>query len=83
MAETDEMTVGVNWGGSDFDLELIPEFLDAFVNNARITLHLKIMEGKNKHHMIESCFKALGVLLGQAAKIDQNKNKIPSTKGVL
>ncbi len=68
----------------DFDTELVEEFLIAFVNNARITLHIKELAGKNTHHIIEGTFKALGRTLCAAVKINpEYQNEIPSTKGVL
>lgn len=68
----------------DFDTELVEEFLIAFVNNAKITLHIKELEGKNTHHIIEGTFKALGRTLSKAVGINEKfKNDIPSTKGVL
>ena len=44
----------------DFDTELVEEFLRAFAFNAGITLHVKILYGKNSHHKVEAIFKALG-----------------------
>lgn len=68
----------------DFDTELVEEFLISFVNNAKITLHIKELAGKNTHHIIEGTFKALGRTLSKAVKINEEyKNEIPSTKGVL
>lgn len=68
----------------DFDTELVEEFLIAFVSNARITLHLKKLAGKNTHHIIEGAFKALGRTLAKAIKINPEfQDEIPSTKGVL
>ncbi len=68
----------------DFDTELVEEFLIAFVSNAKITLHIKELAGKNTHHIIEGTFKALGRVLGKATSINEKfKNDIPSTKGVL
>lgn len=68
----------------DFDTELVYEFLIAFVRNAKITLHIKQLAGKNSHHIAEAAFKALGRTLSSAVKIDPDyKNEIPSTKGVL
>ncbi|MBQ1186714.1 MAG: imidazoleglycerol-phosphate dehydratase [Clostridia bacterium] len=68
----------------DFDTELVEEFLIAFVNNAKITLHIKELAGKNTHHIIEGTFKALGRTLAKATSINEKfKNDIPSTKGVL
>lgn len=66
-----------------FDAELVEEFFRAFVNNARINLHIELKKGSNLHHEIESIFKAVGVCLDQATKIDDRKTGIPSTKGVL
>lgn len=68
----------------DFDLELVWEFLIAFVRNANITLHIKKMAGKNSHHIAEGVFKAFGRVLSSATKINpEYANEIPSTKGVL
>ena len=43
-----------------FDTELLEEFMQAFVRSAQINLHLKKLEGRNAHHIIEGAFKALG-----------------------
>jgi imidazoleglycerol-phosphate dehydratase len=67
----------------NFDIELAEEFFTAFVNNARITLHMEIIRGKNLHHMIEACFKGIGRMLDTASQVDPRKKSIPSTKGVL
>jgi len=66
------------------DTDLLEEFLQAFVRKAGITLHLRMLEGKNAHHIIEACFKALARALRNAVKIDADSGgEIPSTKGVL
>ncbi len=68
----------------EFDTELTEEFMLAFVRNSNITLHLKQLDGKNSHHIIEGTFKSLARSLRQAVKIDkETENEIPSTKGVL
>lgn len=68
----------------DFDTELAWEFFIAFTRRANITLHLKQLEGKNSHHIIEASFKAFARALKEAVKIDEaKKDEIPSTKGVL
>ncbi len=68
----------------DFDTELCEEFWLAFVREAKITLHVKQLAGKNAHHIIEGTFKAVARALGKATKIDEaKKDEIPSTKGVL
>lgn len=67
-----------------FDTELAEEFFLGFVRNANLTLHIKQLEGKNSHHIIEGTFKAFGRTMRQAVAIDdQFKDEIPSTKGVL
>lgn len=67
-----------------FDTELVEEFMRAFAFNAGITLHIKVMYGKNSHHKVEGAFKALGHALRQAVEFDARAlDKIPSTKGIL
>lgn len=67
----------------NFDVELVEEFFTAFVNNARITLHISVLSGRNLHHIIEACFKAFGIVLDKATQLDQRKQGVPSTKGIL
>lgn len=67
-----------------FDTELTEEFFLGFVRNANLTLHIKQLEGKNSHHIIEGTFKSFGRTMKQAVAIDENfRDEIPSTKGVL
>ena len=67
-----------------FDTELTEEFFLGFVRNANLTLHLKQLEGKNSHHIIEGTFKSFGRTMKQAVAIDENfRDEIPSTKGGL
>lgn len=68
----------------DFDTELVEEFLLGFVREAKITLHVRLITGRNTHHIIEGIFKALGRVMNSATEIDEKyKDEIPSTKGVL
>ena len=68
----------------DFDTELCEEFWLAFVREAKITLHIRQLAGKNSHHVIEGVFKATARALSKATEIDSNRaDEIPSTKGVL
>ncbi|MBR2417905.1 MAG: imidazoleglycerol-phosphate dehydratase HisB [Clostridia bacterium] len=68
----------------DFDTELVREFFEAFVRKAEITLHIKQLDGYNSHHIIEGMFKSVARSMKAAVAIDEkNKDKIPSTKGVL
>ena len=68
----------------DFDTELVEEFMLSFVRNAKVTLHVKKLSGKNTHHIIECAFKAFGRVMDEATAIDPRREGIlPSTKGVL
>ncbi len=67
----------------DFDPDLIEDFLQAFVSNSGITLHVGVPYGRNTHHIIEAVFKALGRALRQAVSIDPRVKGVPSTKGKL
>ena len=64
-----------------FDTELIEEFFIAFVREARITLHIVQLYGKNTHHIIECAFKAFARALKAAVQI--TGTAVPSSKGVL
>ena len=67
-----------------FDTELCEEFFLGFVRNSDMTMHLKQLEGKNSHHIIEGTFKCVARALKQAVSVDEAfKDEIPSTKGVL
>lgn len=67
-------------GGMDADL--FREFFQAFVNHAKITLHLDLLRGVNAHHQAECIFKAFGLAL-RAAAAKTGGGAPPSTKGVL
>ena len=68
----------------DFDTELVREFFEGFVRKAELTLHIKRLDGYNSHHIIEGMFKSVARSMKAAVAIDEkNKDKIPSTKGVL
>ncbi len=66
-----------------FDTELAEEFFRALANNAKLTLHLRVLDGSNAHHIIEACFKAFARALRQAISVDASEPGIPSTKGLL
>lgn len=66
-----------------FDSELVEEFLKAFVNASRTTLHVNVLYGENTHHVIEAVFKAFGQALDEATSIDKRIRGVRSTKGVL
>ena len=67
-----------------FDTELTEEFFLGFVRNANMTVHIKQLEGKNSHHIIEGTFKSFARTLRAAVAVeDRFRDEIPSTKGVL
>jgi len=66
-----------------FDLELVEDFFQAFVNNSATTLHISVLSGRNFHHMVEAIFKAFARALDDATQIDARVAGIPSTKGTL
>ena len=67
-----------------FDVDLIREFFQGFVNHANVTLHIDNLKGRNAHHIAESIFKACGKALRMATELDPRASgQMPSTKGVL
>ena len=66
-----------------FDTQLAEEFFRAVAVNAGLTLHLKVLYGKNDHHKLEALYKALGLALRDAASIDSRIEGVLSTKGSL
>jgi imidazoleglycerol-phosphate dehydratase len=68
----------------DFDVDLIHEFFQGFVNHAQVTLHIDNLRGDNAHHQAETIFKAFGRALRMAVQADARMAGImPSTKGAL
>lgn len=67
----------------NFDTELVEEFLRAVADNAGITLHVRMLAGRNTHHIIEALFKAFGRALREAVSIDPQIKGVLSTKGQL
>ncbi|MDP1597298.1 MAG: imidazoleglycerol-phosphate dehydratase HisB [Methylotenera sp.] len=68
----------------DFDVDLIHEFFQGFVNHANVTLHIDNLKGHNAHHQAETIFKAFGRALRVAVELDARMAGImPSTKGSL
>jgi len=67
-----------------FDLDLIYEFFQGFVNHAQLTLHIDGIRGVNAHHQCETVFKAFARALRAAIELDSRALElIPSTKGAL
>jgi imidazoleglycerol-phosphate dehydratase len=68
----------------EFDVDLVHEFFQGFVNHAGVTLHIDNLRGENAHHQAETIFKAFGRALRMATELDSRMAGItPSTKGSL
>jgi imidazoleglycerol-phosphate dehydratase len=67
-----------------FDVDLVHEFFQGFVNHANISLHIDNLKGQNSHHQAETIFKAFGRALRMAVELDSRmEGMMPSTKGSL
>jgi imidazoleglycerol-phosphate dehydratase len=67
-----------------FDVDLIHEFFQGFVNHALVTLHIDNLRGANAHHQAETVFKAFARALRMACERDaRSTGDVPSTKGTL
>ena len=68
----------------EFDVDLLREFFQGFVNHAMVTLHIDTLRGRNAHHIAETVFKAFGRALRVAVEPDPRMaGTLPSTKGSL
>lgn len=67
----------------DFDTEMVEEFFRSVCINSGINMHIKMLAGKNNHHIAEAIFKAFGRALSEAVKIDDRIDGVLSTKGML
>lgn len=68
----------------EFDVDLLGEFFQGFVNHAQVTLHIDNIRGKNAHHIAETIFKAFGRAIRMAIEADPRMAGVmPSTKGSL
>ncbi|MFQ5671744.1 MAG: imidazoleglycerol-phosphate dehydratase HisB [Nitrospinales bacterium] len=67
----------------EFDVELVPEFFQAFAANAGVTLHITAAYWSNLHHVVEAMFKSFARALDEACSLDPRSGEIPSTKGRL
>ncbi len=66
-----------------YDTTLNKHIWESFVNQAKITLHVEVLEGRNAHHIVEAQFKAIARALRTACEIDPRVSGVPSTKGSL
>ena len=67
----------------EFDVELVPEFFQAFAANSDITLHFNSPYWDNLHHITEALFKSFARALDSACTLDSRSEDVPSTKGTL
>ena len=66
-----------------FDTELVHDFVLAMTNQVGMNLHVDMVRGRNPHHIIEACFKALARAMDSATRIDPRVSGVLSTKGTL
>lgn len=69
---------------SDFETVLLPHFFNSFAQASLSTIHIKMLDGTDTHHIIEAVFKSFARALRIACSTDETKKDIiPSTKGLL
>ena len=67
----------------NFDTEMVEEFFRAVSSNCGLNLHIKVLAGKNNHHIAEGMFKAFGKAMDMATGYDERIEDVLSTKGML
>lgn len=68
----------------DLTSEMINHFLKSLADNGRLNLHVSVMKGSNDHHKAEAVFKALGVALSDAVRVNERlRGRTLSEKGAL
>lgn len=74
------------WAGEqveDLPVEVVPHLLEAFAIEARMNLHVRVLAGKNNHHIAEAAMKAIARSLRDAVELDPRQGGVPSTKGTI
>jgi imidazoleglycerol-phosphate dehydratase len=66
-----------------YDTTLTRHVFESFTSSAQIALHVRVLSGRNAHHVVEAEFKAVARALRDAVALDARQTGIPSTKGVL
>ncbi|MGA0108248.1 MAG: imidazoleglycerol-phosphate dehydratase HisB [Candidatus Nanopelagicales bacterium] len=66
-----------------YDTTLNKHIWESFINQAKITLHIEVLDGRNAHHIVEAQFKAVARALRVACEVDPRATGVPSTKGTL
>ena len=69
---------------SDFETVILPHFFSSLAQSSLMTIHIKMFDGYDTHHIIEAVFKSFARALRTAVSVDENNSqRIPSTKGIL
>ncbi len=66
-----------------YDTTLTKHIFESIVAEARMTLHVDVLKGRNAHHVVEAQFKAFSRALRTAVELDPRVIGVPSTKGTL
>lgn len=66
-----------------FDVELLEDFLGALASSGGVTVHVTVVSGRNRHHILEAIVKAVARALRYACERDERIADVPSTKGTL
>ena len=76
-----ELNLNGDYKIEDVAVDDIKHFINSFAENAKMNLHLHVLYGTDRHHIVEAAFKALARAIREAIKLVSNE--IPSTKGIL
>ena len=75
---------GINVGGKNkVPMAALRDVFESLAANARIALHVRVLYGRDPHHITEAQYKAVARALRQAVEPDPRVSGVPSTKGVL
>ncbi|MFH1384125.1 MAG: imidazoleglycerol-phosphate dehydratase HisB [Candidatus Omnitrophota bacterium] len=70
-------------GGKQYRYIDCEHFLKSFTQAAGLNMHITVISGRDRHHVIEAVFKSLGRALDVATRFDKRSMTVPSTKGIL
>jgi len=70
-------------GTPPFDPHMAEHFWQSFATAAALTLHVRLVSGRNPHHIIEASFKGVARALRDAVRVEVSGGAVPSTKGTL
>ncbi|WP_144764046.1 imidazoleglycerol-phosphate dehydratase HisB [Curtobacterium sp. 9128] len=69
--------------GGHFTGSMVRHVFEAITVNAGITVHVRVLAGRDPHHIAEAEFKAFARAMRRAVELDPRVDGIPSTKGAL